>query len=142
MHTISQLLAEKGTEVYSVGSSEAVYTAIEQMADKGIGALLVIDEGRLVGIVSERDYARKVILQGKSSRETPVAEIMTADVVTVDTHRSVDECLGMMTKHRIRHLPVVEEGQVRGMLSIGDLVRTKIEDQAQQIKSLEQYISG
>jgi len=142
MHTITQLLDEKGTEVFSVRSQAEVYSAIEQMAEKGIGALLVIDEGKLVGIISERDYARKVILQGKSSRETPVADIMTADVVTVDTHRTVDECLAMMTGHRIRHLPVVEDGDVRGMLSIGDLVRVKIADQAEEIRNLEQYISG
>lgn len=142
MHTISQLLEEKGSEVFSIESSEPVFAAIELMANKGIGALLVIDEARLTGILSERDYARKVILKGKSSRTTPVSEVMTSDVIKVTSHDSVDSCLAVMTEHRIRHLPVVDEGKINGVLSIGDLVRVKIQDQELQIKSLEQYIAG
>lgn len=142
MHSIHQVLEEKGYDIYAVPPSTSVYRAIEFMSAKGVGALLVMDGEHLVGIISERDYARKVILQGRSSRETNVAEIMTADVVTVDPHRSVDECLALITHRRIRHLPVIDGGRVIGVLSIGDLVRAKIADQESQIRNLENYISG
>ncbi len=142
MHTVSQLLGEKGNEVFSISSDEPVFAAVKLMADKGIGALLVIDDGELAGIISERDYARKVILRDRSSKTTPIAQIMTAKVVTVSSHISVDECMGIMTQGRFRHLPVVDDGQVVGMLSLGDLVRVKLEDQAREIESLQQYIAG
>lgn len=142
MHTISQLLDEKGRDVWSVAPQTQVFDAIRLMADKGIGALLVMDEERLVGVISERDYARKVILEGRSSRSTPVSEIMTTTVVAVDLHKSVDDCLSIMSRKRIRHLPVVENGRVEGVLSIGDLVKVKLADQEHQIESLEQYIAG
>ena len=140
--TIQSILDGKGTEVYWLSPDASVYQAIEMMATKGVGALLVLEEGKLVGIVSERDYARKVILQGRASKETAVADIMTADVISVSLHDSVDHCLGVMTDHKIRHLPVLDEGRLVGVLSIGDLVKAIIDDQRHQIQSLEQYIAG
>ena len=142
MHTIQQILDEKGRDVWSIAPSASVFEAIELMADKGVGALLVLEGAKLAGVISERDYARKVILKGRSSRETKVEDIMTAKVITTDGHQTVDDCLGVMSERHIRHLPVVEGGKVTGMLSIGDLVKAKIEDQAKQIESLESYISG
>ena len=141
MHSVAQILEEKGREVWSVGPDDRVYDAIKMMADKGVGALMVTDGPRLAGVVSERDYARKVILQGRSSKSTSVREIMSEDVITVDSHKTMDECLSIMTEKRIRHLPVVEDGQILGVLSIGDLVKRKIADQEHQIESLEQYIT-
>lgn len=140
MQSIKQLLETKGHDIYSVSSETPVYDTIELMADKGVGALLVIDAGELAGVVSERDYARKVILKGRSSRETLTREIMTAEVITARPDHTVDECLALMTEHKIRHLPVLDQGQLTGVLSIGDLVKSVIEDQRQQIQSLEQYI--
>ncbi|MEM9302802.1 MAG: CBS domain-containing protein [Pseudomonadota bacterium] len=142
MHTIQQILDEKGRDVFAIAPGASVYDAIDMMADKGVGALMVMDGDTMVGVISERDYARKVILQGRSSKETKVEEIMTAEVITTDGHETVDQCLGVMTTHHIRHLPIVDEGKVIGMLSIGDLVKAKIEDQAAQIESLESYIAG
>ena len=141
MQSVAQILEEKGGDVWSVRPDDQVYDAIRLMAEKAVGALMVTDGPRLVGVVSERDYARKVILQGRSSKSTPVRDIMTAEVITVDTHKTLDQCLGVMTDKRIRHLPVVEDGQLLGVLSIGDLVARKIADQEQEIKSLEQYIT-
>lgn len=140
METIAQLLEHKGNEVYSIRSDEQVFEAIRMMADKRVGALMVLDDGALVGVISERDYARKVILEGKSSRSTPVAEIMTRDVITVDAHTTVDRGLKIMSQNKIRHLPVIDEEQLVGVLSIGDLVKSVIDDQKHQIQSLEQYI--
>jgi CBS domain-containing protein len=142
MESISQLLDLKGHNVWSVASQDQVFDAIRVMAEKGVGALLVMDNNRLVGIVSERDYARKVILVGKSSKSTQVAEIMTTDPVSVTPHQSIDECLAIMTARGFRHLPVVDGDEVVGVLSLGDLVRSIIEDQKHQINSLESYISG
>ena len=142
MESISQLLDLKGHNVWSVASQDQVFDAIRVMAEKGVGALLVMDNNRLVGIVSERDYARKVILIGKSSKSTQVAEIMTTDPVSVTPHQSVDECLAIMTARGFRHLPVVDGDEVVGVLSLGDLVRSIIDDQKHQINSLESYISG
>ncbi|MDJ0655034.1 MAG: CBS domain-containing protein [Xanthomonadales bacterium] len=142
METINQLLDEKGHEVFAVSPESPVYDAIEMMADKGVGALLVMEGDNLAGVVSERDYARKVILKGKSSRSTQVRDIMTAEVVSVSPHDTVDQCLAVMTQNKIRHLPVLEDGGVVGVLSIGDLVKSVIDDQKHQIQSLEQYISG
>ncbi len=142
MQSVNQLLDQKGHELFAVRSDDVVFDAIKMMADQRVGALLVMEEGQLKGVVSERDYARKVILNGKSSRSTHVGEIMTSEVITVSPHQSVDDCLKIMTGYKIRHLPVVEDNDVVGVLSIGDLVKSKLEDQQRQIESLEQYIAG
>jgi CBS domain-containing protein len=136
------VLDRKGWDVWSIGPSDSVYDAIARMAEKGVGALVVLDGDALAGIISERDYARKVILQHRSSRETPVGEIMTRDVLTVSPDKTVDDCMQLMTARHVRHLPVVEGGRVRGMISIGDLVRWVISAQKQTIEQLSAYISG
>jgi CBS domain-containing protein len=139
---VSTILCRKGTDIWSIPSDASVYSAIEMMADKRIGALLVIDNGHLEGIVSERDYARKVILMGRSSKDTFVREIMTPSPITICLDCSVDDAMRTMTTHRIRHLPVVDKEKVVGMLSIGDLVNWIIMSQDQAIESLEHYITG
>src|SRR5438270_12215867 len=140
---ISMLLRQKGREIFSIPSDASVYSGIEMMADKRVGALLVIDEGHLVGIVSERDYARKVILQGKSSKDTFIREIMTPSPITIDCDTSVDEAMRMMTENRIRHLPVIDQaGHIAGVLSIGDLVNWMVSSQDEVIAHLEHYITG
>ena len=142
MQTVKHLLAAKGTQIYSVAPTDSVLRAIEIMATRHIGALLVMQQGSLTGIMSERDYARKVILMDRSSRDTPVSDIMTASPITVTSTDTVHHCMQLMTKHRFRHLPVVDSGRVVGMLSIGDLVKAVMDEQTAQIEELERYIAG
>ena len=139
---IDSVLKLKGREVWSVSPDQTVYEAIEKMADKGVGAMLVILEGKPVGIVSERDYARKVILKGRSSKETLVKDIMTSPVISVTHHQKIEECMAIMTHHHVRHLPVIEGELLLGMVSIGDLVKWIITEQEEIIKQLEHYIAG
>jgi len=140
--TIDAILAQKGTEIFSTLPDATVYEAIELMANKNIGALLVLEEGKLVGLISERDYTRKVMLRGKRSRETLVREIMSSDLTVVSSREPVENCLRMMTDKRVRHLPVLDGETIRGVISIGDLVKWVIATQSAAIAHLEMYISG
>jgi CBS domain-containing protein len=140
MTLVRHLLDRKGRALFSIGPDDPVLDAIKMMADRHVGALLVMRGSELAGIVSERDYARKVVLLGRSSADTPVAQIMTAPVVTVSPDGSVQDCMRLMTERHFRHLPVVEHGRVVGMISIGDLVKAVIEEQQQTIEQLESYI--
>jgi CBS domain-containing protein len=140
MKSLKQLIDAKGGQVWSIRPDAKVFEALQLMAQKDVGALLVMDGSRLTGIMSERDYARKVILQGKSSQDMAVRDIMTADVVRVDPSRTVEECMGLMTMRRVRHLPVCEGDKLIGLVSIGDLVKEVIAEQEQTIKQLESYI--
>jgi CBS domain-containing protein len=142
MVRVKQLLGRKGHEVWSVDADEPVLGAIQMMADRHVGALPVTRDGELVGVISERDYARKVILLSRSSAETPVWQIMSSPVVTVTPDEDVRQCMQLMTDKRIRHLPVVQDGRMVGMISIGDLVRVVIEEQDQTIEHLERFIAG
>ena len=142
MHTLRQLLGNKTAEVYSVAPNDSVIDAIRLMAQKGVGAVLVMEGAKLVGIISERDYARKVVLHGRSSADTAVREIMTAEVVTVGLQQTVAECMRIVTEHRIRHLPVMDGDEVAGVISIGDLVKSVIEDQKVQLDELQRYIAS
>jgi CBS domain-containing protein len=142
MHTVSQLLKVKGAEVFSVTPEDSVLHAIEVMATRHVGALLVLNQGSLVGIISERDYARKVILKNRSSHDTPVGDIMTSPAVSVTPEDTVHRCMELMTEGRFRHLPVVKSGRVLGILSIGDLVKAVIQEQSEHIEQLERYIAG
>jgi CBS domain-containing protein len=141
MSTIRQILARK-PDVYSVAPEATVFEALREMADRNIGALVVRSGGEIAGIFSERDYARKVALLGRSSRDTPVGDVMTAKVVTIDPDRTAGECMALMTEARIRHLPVVEGGRLMGVISIGDVVRVVVEEQAFTIKQLETYLTS
>jgi len=142
MKLVQQLLDRKGTELISIVQDASVFDAIKLMADRGVGSLLVMDGGDLIGIVTERDYARKVIVKGRSSESTEVSEIMSTDIVTATPQQTVNQCMTLMTDRRIRHLPVVAGDEVVGLISIGDLVQAIISDQQQEIEQLEQYISG
>ena len=140
MKTVKQLVEEKSHKLLSIVPSMSVFEALQKMAEFDVGALVILDEGRLVGIFSERDYARKLILHGKSSKETRVGDIMTTRVVCIGPDRSAEECMALMTDKRVRHLPVLEDKKVVAVISIGDVVREMIEDQKHTIEQLEQYI--
>ena len=140
--TIDAILAQKGTEIFSITPEATVFEAVELMANKNVGALLVIQNERLVGLISERDYTRKVMLRGKRSRETQVHEIMSSDLTVVSPREPVENCLRMMTDKRVRHLPVLDGETIRGIISIGDLVKWVIATQSAAIAHLEMYISG
>ena len=142
VETVRSILENKGHDVVSISPGATVYEAIAEMARREVGALLVLSNGKLVGIISERDYARKVILQGKSSKETFVEEIMTPSLITVTSSQTVDECMRIVTDRRIRHLPVVDNGELNGMVSIGDLVKTIISSQSYTIDQLHTYIGA
>lgn len=142
MLKVSDVLKAKGGEVWSITSHEIAYKALELMAEKEIGALLVIDEGQIVGIFSERDYARKVILKGKSSKETTVGELMTTPVFQISPHKSIEECMALMTAARSRHMPVIEDGELIGIVSMGDVVNTIITIQRIEIEDLKKYVSS
>lgn len=142
MQTVRQLLGGKSPDIHAVPPDVAVVQAIRLMAEKGIGAVLVMDGRKLVGILSERDYARKIVLMDRSSATTPVREIMTAELVTVAPTVTVEQCLELVTNRRIRHLPVVDGDEVVGVISIGDLVKSVIEAQRRELGQLQQYITG
>ena len=142
MLEVKQLLAEKGHRVFAIGPDEPVIAAVRMMAERHIGALLVMNADELVGIVSERDYARKIILQNRSSADTPVRDIMSAPVITVRPGDSTDTCMRLCTERRVRHLPVVDGGKVVGVVSIGDLVKAVITEQEHEIEQLQRYIAG
>jgi len=145
MKTVAQLLNAKGEtsqQVHTIDPDQTVLAALGVMAEKNVGALPVVKDGKVIGIISERDYARKVALKGRSSAETPVSTIMSERIITVSPSESVEACMGIMTDSRLRHLPVVKDGQLVGLLSIGDLVKEAIAEQADLIRQLEQYIRG
>jgi CBS domain-containing protein len=140
--TIEAILAQKGPEIFSIAPDATVYDAVALMAEKNVGALLVVENDKPVGMISERDYTRKVMLRGKKSRETLVNEIMSSELTVVSPREPVENCLRMMTDKRIRHLPVLEGDKIRGVISIGDLVKWVIATQSAAIQHLEMYISG
>lgn len=142
MHNIRHILSQKGQAIWSVSSQQTVYEAVRTMAELGVGALMVIDDGQLIGMFSERDYARKVILEGKASRETKVSEVMSAPPITIHPQATAQEGLALMTQRRFRHLPVIDQGKLLGLVSIGDLVNAVIDDQQALIAQLERYVSG
>jgi len=142
MITVQQLLKEKGRDIWSIAPQASVYEALQLMADKNAGALLVLDNGKLVGIFSERDYARKGILKNKSSKDTSVSALMTKKICVIDSQATMETCMHLMTDKHIRHLPVTENNQLVGVISIGDVVKQVISDQKFTIQELEKYISG
>jgi CBS domain-containing protein len=143
MKTVKHILEAKGAEVHTVGPNDSVLDALERMAEKEVGALVITEaSGQIVGLLSERDYARKVVLLGRISKETPTRDIMTAEVVCVAPEQSVDTCMGLMTRKHIRHLPVVSEDRLVGIVSIGDVVKAVIDDQKFAIDELQHYIMG
>ena len=142
MTTVKQLLDFKGHDIVSIEPDRTVYDAIERLAERRIGALLVIENNKLVGLFSERDYARKVVLKGRSSKDTPVRDVMTLDLICVKPEASVDECMTLMTEERVRHLPVLDKGELVGIVSIGDAIRQIISERDFTIRQLEQYIAS
>ncbi|MDD8031707.1 MAG: CBS domain-containing protein [Acidobacteriota bacterium] len=142
MITVKEMLEEKGSEVWTISPEATVFEALKIMADKGIGALVVVENDQVVGVISERDYARKVVLKGKSSLETPVKEIMTTQVYVVTPEATAEECMALMTEKRIRHLPVIQEKKLAGVISIGDVVKSIISSQKITIEHLQNYIMG
>jgi CBS domain-containing protein len=142
MKTVRKLLASKGHGLHKIGSDATVMAALESMATNNVGALLVVDDGKLVGILSERDYARKVALAGLRSTDVPVRDIMTTNVTTVRPEQTIEHCMALMSAGRFRHLPVLDDGALVGVLSIGDLVKAVIADQAERIQNLEEYIQS
>lgn len=136
---IAEILEKKGQDVWSISFDSVVYDAIEMMADKGVGALAVTSNDKLVGIISERDYARKVILKGLSSKDVKVTEVMSSDVISISRDHTVQECMALMTEHRVRHLPVLNEEELIGMVSVGDMVNSTIEEQSATIGQLQSY---
>jgi CBS domain-containing protein len=142
MRTVRHLLEAKAPEVFAIGPDAPVIDAIRLMAEKRIGAVVVMQAGKLVGILSERDYARKIVLQGRSSKDTPVRDIMTGDVISVGLNDTADRCMQLVTDKRIRHLPVLDGGNVLGVVSIGDLVKAVIEDQQLELAQLQRYIAS
>jgi CBS domain-containing protein len=141
--TVAQILQHKGSEVWTVSPDTIVFRALQLMQDKGVGALVVVDdEGRIAGLISERDYARKVILEGRSSKETYTKDIMTKDLYVVKPETTVDECISLMTEKRVRHLPVLDKGKLAGLTSIGDVVKAIIKEQRIEIQYLNDYIMG
>lgn len=142
MKRIQTLLKKKGYDVWSIAPDASVYDAIHLMAEKGVGALIVMDGPKLVGVISERDYARKIILEGRSSENTKISEIMSSEVITVGPDNRIEECMAMMTERRIRHLPVLDGDEVLGVISLGDLVKYIIAEQQFVIEQMERYING
>ena len=142
MNFVSQILKDKKEKIWSVSPRETAYQALQIMSDQNLGALLVIDKRGVVGIFSERDYSRKVILKGKSSKTTPVSELMTKKVLYIDPGTSVEDCMALMTEKNIRHLPVIEKNQLVGIVTVGDVLKQLIEDQKFEIQELERYINA
>jgi len=142
MGKVKNILQTKGGEIYSVDPTIMVYQAIEIMCEKNIGGLLIVESGKLIGIFTERDYARKLILRGKSSKDTPIRDLMTSNLITVTPDTSIDDCMRVMVGRKIRHLPVLDNNQLVGVISIGDVVRHVIEEQKTIIQQLEHYITG
>lgn len=142
MKLVKDILGEKGADIYSIGPGDTVFDALTMMSDKRVGALVVMEEGELKGVISERDYARKVFLKGRSSPDTSVSEIMSDRVVCATMQQSAEECMALMTDKRVRHLPILDQNQVIGVVSIGDLVKAIISDQQFIIEQLEHYING
>lgn len=140
--TVKELLTRKQGAIWTIGPKASTYEALQLMAAKDIGAVMVVENGKLVGIFSERDYARKVILKGKSSKTAPVGEVMTTKVLYVGPEKTVEECMAIMTDKRVRHLPVMENGELIGIVTIGDIVKKVIADQQFRIQELEKYIAG
>jgi CBS domain-containing protein len=142
MRSVEKLLQIKGNQTWSLEPQATVYEALQLMSDKEVGAILVLEEGKVVGIFTERDYARKLILKGKFSKDTAVRELMTQEVLYVDPHNTIDDCMVLMTNKRVRHLPVLDNGQLVGIVSLGDMVKHIISDQESTIAQLEKYITG